>query len=219
MPLQEIEKAHHKLLKTLREPSVNQESEDQQCPSATVSRTPSLDRGSGDGKAELNLLCKDSQNSSWWCSFRLFSKPNNIFVFLNQTRQRGQSSRAQDSVDRILSGFTCKSLDLDSDALTWTHCQTWAPQPSLPSSLHAQARGTEPGKDHGRFLFLFLFLFLIILCRMDSTGSVWSAQALTCTGAQGSQGRSEGGTYEGTKRQKETGCLATRKEKLEELKV
>lgn len=48
--LKEIEKAHHKLLKTLREPSVNQESEDQRCPSATVSRTPSLDRGSGDGK-------------------------------------------------------------------------------------------------------------------------------------------------------------------------
>lgn len=47
--LQEIEKAHHTLLKTLREPSVNQESEDQQCHSATVSRTPSLDRGSGDG--------------------------------------------------------------------------------------------------------------------------------------------------------------------------
>ncbi|KAM9335843.1 rho guanine nucleotide exchange factor 11 [Symphorus nematophorus] len=48
--LKEIEKAHHKLLKTLREPTVNQESEDQQCPSATVSRTPSMDRGSGDGK-------------------------------------------------------------------------------------------------------------------------------------------------------------------------
>nr|XP_043876845.1 rho guanine nucleotide exchange factor 11 isoform X2 [Solea senegalensis] len=48
--LKEIEKAHHKLLKTLTEPSVNQESGDQQCHSATVSRTPSLDRGSGDGK-------------------------------------------------------------------------------------------------------------------------------------------------------------------------
>ncbi|XP_042256545.1 rho guanine nucleotide exchange factor 11 isoform X3 [Thunnus maccoyii] len=48
--LKEIENAHHKLLKTLKEPSVNQESEDQQCRSATVSRTPSLDRGSGDGK-------------------------------------------------------------------------------------------------------------------------------------------------------------------------
>ncbi|XP_018543374.1 rho guanine nucleotide exchange factor 11 isoform X1 [Lates calcarifer] len=48
--LKEIEKAHHKLLKTLTEPSVNQESGDQQCRSATVSRTPSLDRGSGDGK-------------------------------------------------------------------------------------------------------------------------------------------------------------------------
>ncbi|XP_045919768.1 rho guanine nucleotide exchange factor 11 isoform X2 [Micropterus dolomieu] len=48
--LKEIEKAHHKLLKTLREPSVNQESEEQRSLSATVSRTPSLDRGSGDCK-------------------------------------------------------------------------------------------------------------------------------------------------------------------------
>ncbi|KAI4808402.1 hypothetical protein KUCAC02_000464 [Chaenocephalus aceratus] len=48
--LKDIENSHHTLLKTLREPLVNQESEDQQCPSATVSRTPSLDRGSGDGK-------------------------------------------------------------------------------------------------------------------------------------------------------------------------
>uniref|UniRef100_A0A7N6ADT2 Rho guanine nucleotide exchange factor (GEF) 11 n=1 Tax=Anabas testudineus TaxID=64144 RepID=A0A7N6ADT2_ANATE len=48
--LKEIEKAHHKLLETLTESSVNQESDDHQCRSATVSRTPSLDRGSGDGK-------------------------------------------------------------------------------------------------------------------------------------------------------------------------
>ncbi|XP_071372045.1 rho guanine nucleotide exchange factor 11 [Centroberyx affinis] len=48
--LKDIEKAHHELLKTLREPSVSQESEDQSCHPATVSRTPSLDRGSGDGK-------------------------------------------------------------------------------------------------------------------------------------------------------------------------
>ncbi|XP_069374348.1 rho guanine nucleotide exchange factor 11 isoform X4 [Paralichthys olivaceus] len=48
--LKEIEKAHHKLLKTITELSANQESEDQQCHSATVSRTPSLDRGSGDGR-------------------------------------------------------------------------------------------------------------------------------------------------------------------------
>ncbi|XP_074555282.1 rho guanine nucleotide exchange factor 11 isoform X3 [Halichoeres trimaculatus] len=47
--LKEIEKDHHKLLKTLREPCV-QESEEQECRSATVSRTPSLDRGSIDGK-------------------------------------------------------------------------------------------------------------------------------------------------------------------------
>ncbi|KAM6959698.1 LOW QUALITY PROTEIN: rho guanine nucleotide exchange factor 11 [Tautogolabrus adspersus] len=48
--LKEIEKAHHKLLKTLTEPSVNQELEEPQCHSASVSRTPSLDRGSIDGK-------------------------------------------------------------------------------------------------------------------------------------------------------------------------
>ncbi|XP_029931494.1 rho guanine nucleotide exchange factor 11 isoform X2 [Myripristis murdjan] len=48
--LRDIEKAHHALLKTLREPSVGQEAEDRPCHSATVSRTPSLDRGSGDGK-------------------------------------------------------------------------------------------------------------------------------------------------------------------------
>ncbi|XP_032400705.1 rho guanine nucleotide exchange factor 11 isoform X6 [Etheostoma spectabile] len=48
--LKEIEKSHHKLLKTLREPFVNQDSEDPQCHSATVSRTPSLDRSSRDGK-------------------------------------------------------------------------------------------------------------------------------------------------------------------------
>lgn len=54
-PLQEIEKAHYKLLETLRESSISQESEDQQCRSATVSRTPSLDRSSGDGEHALNL--------------------------------------------------------------------------------------------------------------------------------------------------------------------
>lgn len=48
--LKEIEKAHYKLLETLRESSISQESEDQQCRSATVSRTPSLERSSGDGK-------------------------------------------------------------------------------------------------------------------------------------------------------------------------
>ncbi|XP_041841511.1 rho guanine nucleotide exchange factor 11 isoform X3 [Melanotaenia boesemani] len=58
--LKEIEKAHHRLLETLRESSVNQESEDQHCCSATVSRTPSMDRSSGDGKegspAESKIL-------------------------------------------------------------------------------------------------------------------------------------------------------------------
>ncbi|XP_054882538.1 LOW QUALITY PROTEIN: rho guanine nucleotide exchange factor 11-like [Poeciliopsis prolifica] len=48
--LKEIEKAHHKLLDSLRDPSLSQESEDQPCCSATVSRTPSMDRSSGDGK-------------------------------------------------------------------------------------------------------------------------------------------------------------------------
>ncbi|KAM9424101.1 rho guanine nucleotide exchange factor 11 [Pholidichthys leucotaenia] len=58
--LKEIEKAHHKLLETLREPPANQESEEQECRSANISRTPSLDRGSGDGKegspAESKIL-------------------------------------------------------------------------------------------------------------------------------------------------------------------
>nr|XP_020444315.1 rho guanine nucleotide exchange factor 11 [Monopterus albus] len=48
--LKEIEKAHHKLLKTLREPSVGQVSEDQPCRPAAVSRTPSLDHSSGESK-------------------------------------------------------------------------------------------------------------------------------------------------------------------------
>ncbi|XP_027893650.1 rho guanine nucleotide exchange factor 11 isoform X9 [Xiphophorus couchianus] len=48
--LKEIEKAHHKLLESLRDPSLSQESEDQPCRSATVSRTPSMDHSSGDGK-------------------------------------------------------------------------------------------------------------------------------------------------------------------------
>ncbi|XP_076018605.1 rho guanine nucleotide exchange factor 11 isoform X2 [Genypterus blacodes] len=48
--LKEIEHAHEELLKTIREPSVGQESEEGTCRSATVSRTPSLDRSSGDGK-------------------------------------------------------------------------------------------------------------------------------------------------------------------------
>ncbi|KAL6118414.1 arhgef11 [Pungitius sinensis] len=48
--LKEIETSHRKLLQTLREPFGDEEPEDQpRCP-ATVSRTPSLDRGSGDGK-------------------------------------------------------------------------------------------------------------------------------------------------------------------------
>uniref|UniRef100_A0A3Q2G3R2 Rho guanine nucleotide exchange factor 11 n=1 Tax=Cyprinodon variegatus TaxID=28743 RepID=A0A3Q2G3R2_CYPVA len=42
--LKEIETAHNKLLESLRD-----EAEDQPCPSATVSRTPSMDRSSGDG--------------------------------------------------------------------------------------------------------------------------------------------------------------------------
>uniref|UniRef100_A0A3Q0RIH1 Rho guanine nucleotide exchange factor (GEF) 11 n=1 Tax=Amphilophus citrinellus TaxID=61819 RepID=A0A3Q0RIH1_AMPCI len=60
--LKEIEKKHYKLLETLKESSVSQEMEDQQSPSATVSRTPSLDRGSGDGEFTLNLQLKCLQS-------------------------------------------------------------------------------------------------------------------------------------------------------------
>uniref|UniRef100_A0A1A8IVW3 Rho guanine nucleotide exchange factor (GEF) 11 n=2 Tax=Nothobranchius kuhntae TaxID=321403 RepID=A0A1A8IVW3_NOTKU len=47
--LKEVEMAHNKLLETLRDPSFSLESEDQPCHLATVSRTPSMDRSSGDG--------------------------------------------------------------------------------------------------------------------------------------------------------------------------
>nr|XP_061816486.1 rho guanine nucleotide exchange factor 11 isoform X4 [Nerophis lumbriciformis] len=49
--LKDIEKEHHKLLASLREPAVNLDEvvEEEACRSATVSRTPSLERGSADG--------------------------------------------------------------------------------------------------------------------------------------------------------------------------
>ncbi|XP_037531227.1 rho guanine nucleotide exchange factor 11 [Nematolebias whitei] len=58
--LKEIEMAHHKLLESLRDPSFSLKSEDRQCRSATVSRTPSMDGSSGEGKegipAETKIL-------------------------------------------------------------------------------------------------------------------------------------------------------------------
>uniref|UniRef100_A0A8C8JPH1 Rho guanine nucleotide exchange factor (GEF) 11 n=1 Tax=Oncorhynchus tshawytscha TaxID=74940 RepID=A0A8C8JPH1_ONCTS len=48
--LRHIETAHHQLLKTLREPPVNQESDDLPRNQVTVVRTPSLDRNPGDGE-------------------------------------------------------------------------------------------------------------------------------------------------------------------------
>lgn len=56
IPLQEIEEAHHKLLKTLSDSPANLESEDQRSPSATVSRTPSLERGSINSEREAEFL-------------------------------------------------------------------------------------------------------------------------------------------------------------------
>ncbi|XP_061768967.1 rho guanine nucleotide exchange factor 11 isoform X7 [Nerophis ophidion] len=49
--LKDIEKEHHKLLASLREPAVNLDEvvEEEACHSATVFRTPSLERGSADG--------------------------------------------------------------------------------------------------------------------------------------------------------------------------
>ncbi|XP_024273829.1 rho guanine nucleotide exchange factor 11 isoform X3 [Oncorhynchus tshawytscha] len=48
--LRHIETAHHQLLKTLREPPVNQESDDLPRNQVTVVRTPSLDRNPGDAE-------------------------------------------------------------------------------------------------------------------------------------------------------------------------
>nr|XP_046184563.1 LOW QUALITY PROTEIN: rho guanine nucleotide exchange factor 11-like [Oncorhynchus gorbuscha] len=48
--LRDIETAHHQLLKTLREPPVNQDSDDLPCNQVTVVRTQSLDRNPGDAE-------------------------------------------------------------------------------------------------------------------------------------------------------------------------
>ncbi|XP_046907645.1 rho guanine nucleotide exchange factor 11 isoform X1 [Hypomesus transpacificus] len=53
--LKEIEKAHQQLLQTLSEPAVNQEPVDLPRIQATVARTPSLDRGSGEGSERGQL--------------------------------------------------------------------------------------------------------------------------------------------------------------------
>ncbi|KAI3375703.1 hypothetical protein L3Q82_004013 [Scortum barcoo] len=82
--LKEIESNHHRLLKTLREPSVNQESEEQQCLSATVSRTPSLDRGSGDAGNQ-----KDS-----WGFVRLAQPPTS-------TRARRRPEESEEKASKI----------------------------------------------------------------------------------------------------------------------
>ncbi|XP_045077762.1 rho guanine nucleotide exchange factor 11 isoform X2 [Coregonus clupeaformis] len=54
--LRDIETAHHKLLRTLREPPVNQESGDLPRNQETVIRTPSLDRDPGDEPAKPEIL-------------------------------------------------------------------------------------------------------------------------------------------------------------------
>ncbi|CDQ82881.1 unnamed protein product [Oncorhynchus mykiss] len=54
--LRDIETAHHQLLKTLREPPVNQESDDLPRNQETVVRTPSLDRDPGDKPAKPEIL-------------------------------------------------------------------------------------------------------------------------------------------------------------------
>uniref|UniRef100_A0A3P8UCX9 Rho guanine nucleotide exchange factor 11 n=1 Tax=Cynoglossus semilaevis TaxID=244447 RepID=A0A3P8UCX9_CYNSE len=65
--LKEIEKAHYKLLKTL---TVEQESGEQQCLSANVTRTPSMDRGLGSGEWTLRLyfwLTADVHKNKNYC--------------------------------------------------------------------------------------------------------------------------------------------------------
>ncbi|CAF97027.1 unnamed protein product [Tetraodon nigroviridis] len=60
---EDIEVAHHKLLKTLSS-SANQESEDQQRSPTTVSRTPSLDRGSINSERETEILLPQARTRS-----------------------------------------------------------------------------------------------------------------------------------------------------------
>ena len=83
-----------------------------------------------------------------------------LFSSLIPSRQRGQSSRAQDSVDGILtSGFTCGHSILIVGRRTHPHVPTVRLPPLAPSSLHAQASGTEPRKDCSCF-----FVVVVVSC-------------------------------------------------------
>lgn len=110
---------------------------------------------------------------------------------LNPTRQRGQSSRAQDSVDWILTswhiGFTCGQLILivgirTDPCVPTVRLGRHSPASPRPSSLHALASGTEPRKDCSCLLFLSW---------PDWPGFLRSAQLLTSSRARGSPGQSE----------------------------
>lgn len=161
-PSQEIEKAHHKLLKTIREPSVNQESEEQRSLSATVSRTPSLDRGSGDCEGALNLHLYRTvvalQLFSIIIMYFLSFKPNQAKRPVQQTP--GFSRLDSDTAAERM---YLQSVNLDclhTDAPICILCQTLAPQPRLPFAprpcMHRPASRTEPRKDRGWLFFVFL---------------------------------------------------------------
>lgn len=160
--LKEIEKAHHKLLKTLREPSVNQESEEQRSLSATVSRTPSLDRGSGDCEGALNLHLYRTV-----VALQLFSIIIMYFLSFkpNQAKRPVQQTPGFSRLDSDIAAerMYLQSVNLDclhTDAPICILCQTLAPQPRLPFAprpcMHRPASRTEPRKDRGWLFFVFL---------------------------------------------------------------
>lgn len=131
LTLQEIEEAHHKLLKTLSDSPANQESEDQQCPSATVSRTPSLDRGSINSERETEFMLSQDQANSVTSSF----------PFTQAGRPAQQNPR---------------SSPLDSDAAA---AATSLAQASLTAQRCTPTQPLLPSKDRGCFLIYLLLPF------------------------------------------------------------
>lgn len=132
-PPQEIEEAHHNLLKTLSDPP-NQESEDQQCLSATVSRTPSLERGSINGATENKFI------------YPLNNPVTPSFPF-DPHRQRGQHNGTQGPVHGILTRLQGRPRRL---RLRCQHKDV----PELSRS--------SPRRTGAVALFIFCFLFVTL---------------------------------------------------------
>uniref|UniRef100_A0A665WVN7 Rho guanine nucleotide exchange factor (GEF) 11 n=1 Tax=Echeneis naucrates TaxID=173247 RepID=A0A665WVN7_ECHNA len=158
--LKEIEAAHQKLLKNLTEPPVNQESGDQKCRSAAVSRTPSLDRGSGDGEQENHFRIKATTDSAG----SVFQLLQPVFP-LNPFRQRRKSSGTQNSVNWILMSFWSGS------SLSTPLCTLAAPPPFAPRPcMH------RPAEQNLRTVAVFVFpVGLVRISEVNATSDFYQS--------------------------------------------